>query len=389
MGFEPRPYQHEAIEAGVSFFLCKKNDHGLLICPTGSGKSLIIAKVASRLDGEIVVLQPSKEILQQNFEKFLSYGFRAGIYSASAGMKYRDRITFCTIGSVAKKPHLFKKASAVIIDEAHCVNAEDGMYRQFIESLRNVKVLGLTATPYRLSASGFGGSELRFLTRTHPRIFNKVLYMIQNHTLFDSGFLAPLQYYSFDLVDRTRLQLNSSGTDFTEASIRSYYREIDMPKKTIHYAKRVLKVRNSLLVFCSLISEANEVSRGIPGSVVVTGDTEPSVRDRILKDFKSGKISCVVNVGVLTTGFDYAGLEAVLIARSTMSLALYYQIVGRVMRPFKYSDGTVKTGWVIDLGGNVRFFGKIETMLIKQDKKGHHSVWNNGRQLTDVPFSKN
>lgn len=121
---------------------------------------------------------------------------------------------------------------------------------------------------------------------------------------------------------------------------------------------------------------------------MVTGETEAGERDSILSAFKAGKIRCVVNVGVLTTGFDYPALEAVLIARSTMSLALYYQIVGRAMRPFTYPDGTKKTAWIVDLGGNIRFFGKIETMKIQQNEKGLYYVSNNGRQLTNVNFSK-
>jgi DNA repair protein RadD len=91
-----------------------------------------------------------------------------------------------------------------------------------------------------------------------------------------------------------------------------------------------------------------------------------------------------VNVGVLTTGFDYPELEAVLMARSTMSLALYYQIIGRVMRPHKNKE----SGWFVDLGGNVDLFGKIETMQIKVNAKGQHYIVNNGRQLTDVSFTK-
>lgn len=388
MGFQPRPYQHEAINAGVNFFQSKKKENGLLICPTGSGKSLIIANIAGSMEGKTVVFQPSKEILQQNFEKYLSYGYRAGIYSASAGMKYLDDVTFATIGSVAKKHHIFKEFKNIIIDEAHCVNAESGMYHDFIKSFERTKVLGLTATPYRLT-TGFDGAQLKFLNRTSPRIFNKVLYYIQNDVLFNNGYLAQLEYYNFNLVDRTMLQTNSTGTDFTDSSIRSYYRQIDMPKKTIAYANGILAKRKNLLVFCSLISEANEVSKGIPGSLVLTGETDNATRDKILSQFKKGVIRCVINVGVLTTGFDYPELEAVLIARSTMSLALYYQIVGRIMRPFTYADGSKKVGWVVDLGGNINLFGKIETMQIKTDSRGLYSVWNNGRQLTNVTFSKN
>jgi DNA repair protein RadD len=383
MSFQPRPYQAEAIERGVAFFHEKKQYNGVHILPTGSGKSVVIANIASRLPGKTIVFQPSKEILEQNFSKFLSYGYRAGIYSASAGLKYVDDITFATIGSVAKKQHIFSQFKNIIIDECHLVNAQEGMYRAFIKSFDKVKVLGLTATPYRLSA-GFEGAMLKFITRTSPRIFNKVLYYVQNDVLFNSGHLSPLRYFSFDVIDRTMLQTNDSGTDFTDASLRDYYRQINMPKITIEYGNRILTQRKSLLIFCSLIEEANQVAKGIPGSVVITGETEKRVREKILAQFKAGLIKCVINVGVLTTGFDYPELEAVLIARSTMSLALYYQIVGRVMRPHKNKD----CGWVIDLGGNIKFFGKIETMKIQVDSKGLYSIWNNGKQLTNVTFSK-
>lgn len=392
MAFAPRPYQSEAIGRAVDFFHDKKEKKNAIeILPTGSGKSVVIANIASALEGKTIVFQPSKEILEQNFAKFLSYGYRAGIYSASAGMKYVDDITFATIGSVAKKPHIFSQFKNIIIDECHLVNPEEGMYHSFIKSFEKVKVLGLTATPYRLS-SGFEGAMLKFITRTSPRIFNKVLYYVQNDVLFNSGHLAQLEYYKFNVIDRTMLQTNSTGTDFTESSLRSYYRQINMPKLTIEYGNRILAKRNSLLIFCSLIDEANRVSAGIPGSVVITGDTDRELRGKLLSQFKAGRIRCVINVGVLTTGFDYPELEAILIARSTMSLALYYQMVGRVMRPFTYEDGSRKTGWIVDLGGNIEFFGKIETMKVEQTPTGLYYISNvvNNRykQLTNVTFSK-
>lgn len=386
--FHPRPYQQDAINKAVDFFHDKKKYNAIEILPTGSGKSVVIANIAKNLTGKTVVFQPSKEILEQNFKKFISYGYRAGIYSASAGMKFIDDITFATIGSVAKKPHLFSQFKNIVVDECHLVNPEEGMYHSFIKTLDHCRVLGLTATPYRLT-SGFDGAMLKWLTRTSPRIFNKVLYYVQNDVLFNSGHLAQLQYFNFNKIDRTMLQTNSTGTDFTEASLRSYYRQINMPTITIEYGNRILAKRKSLLIFCSLIDEANQVAKGIAGSVVITGDTDKNLRGKILAQFCAGIISCVINVGVLTTGFDYPALEAVLIARSTMSLALYYQIIGRVMRSYTYPDGSKKIGWVIDLGGNIAFFGKVETMQIKQNEKGLYSIWNNGRQLTNVAFSKN
>lgn len=384
MNFTPRGYQQEAIDKAIEFFNSKEKHNAIQILPTGSGKSVVIANIAMSLPGKTIVFQPSKEILEQNVKKFVSYGFRAGVYSASAGSKFIDKITFATIGSVIKKIHLFKDVEHIIIDECHLVNPKDGMYNDFIRALPKAKVLGLTATPYRLSAT-FEGSMLNFLTRTSPRIFNKVIYSIQNSTLFDAGHLAKLEYFSFNVVDRTMLQTNSAGTDFTEASLRNYYRQINMPQVTAYYALRLLDKRSNLLIFSSLIEEANAASRMIPNSVVLTGETETKERERILKDFKSGKIKCLINVGVLTTGFDYPELECVLIARSTMSLSLYYQIVGRAMRPHPEKE----TAWIVDLGGNIKFFGKIETMKIEQDVKGLYFISNNGKQLTNVIFSKN
>lgn len=386
--FTPRPYQTEGIEKGISFFKCPKIEHAIQIWPTGSGKSVGIANIASGIEGNTIVFQPSKEILEQNFAKYLSYGFLAGIYSASAGQKYIDKVTFATIGSVARKKHLFKEFKNIIVDECHLTNAKGGQYDEFFKSIEGCKVLGLTATPYRLTSS-FDGAMLKFLTRTRPRIFSKVLYYIQNDVLFNNGFLAKLEYYKFNVVDRSRLQTNSTGTDFTESSIRSYYRQINMPKITIDYGIRLLARRKNLLVFCSLIEEANKVSEGIPGSVVITGETPKELRSRTIAQFKAGVIKCVINVGVLVVGFDYPELDAVLIARSTMSLAVYYQIIGRVMRPHPNKEN----GLIMDLGGNIDLFGKIETMKIQQTSTGLYYIGNtvNGkyRQLTNVTFTKN
>lgn len=276
----------------------------------------------------------------------------------------------------------FEGVECIIIDECHSVNAKGGMYEEFISSFPNAKVLGLTATPYRLHST-MEGAQLKFLTRTNPRIFTHILYYVQNSELFDAGYLSKLEYFSFDVVDRKMLQVNSTGTDFTEQSLRRYYKMIDMPSIIAKYAFRLLNKRPNLLIFCSLIEEAQSVVKNTWFSTSYRFHKKDE-RERILSQFKSGKIKCVVNVGVLTTGFDYPGLEVVLIARSTMSLALYYQIVGRAMRicPGKES------AWIVDLGGNVNFFGKIETMKIEQTPTGLHFISNNGRQLTNVPFQK-
>lgn len=383
MAFQLRPYQQEAVNAGVNYLNGKTNKNAILILPTGAGKSIVIANLVAPLQGKTIILQPSKEILEQNFAKYVSYGFYAAIYSASAGQKKVDKVTFCTIGSIINKLHLFAGVENILIDECHLVNAQGGMYEQLIKSFPKAKVLGLTATPYRLANNSFG-SELRFITRTRPKLFHDILYYVQNDTLFNAGFLSKLEYYVFNVIDRNKIELNSTGTDFSQASLTRYYKSIGMPAKIVYYGLRLLQKRKNLLIFCALIEEAVKVTRNIPGAALLTGETKKDERERILSQFKQGKIRCVVNVGVLTTGFDYPELECVLLARSTMSLALYYQIVGRAMR----IAPTKESAWIVDLGGNYNFFGKIETMKIRQDEKGRYAIWNNGKQLTNVPFQK-
>lgn len=381
--FTLRPYQKEAVEAGVNYFKSKSNKNAILILPTGAGKSVVIANILAPLEGKTIILQPSKEILEQNFAKYISSGYKASVYSASAGQKRVDTVTFCTIGSIINKKHLFEGLEHIIIDECHLVNAKGGMYEELIKAFPRAKVLGLTATPYRLHNT-MEGAQLKFLTRTRPKIFDEVLYYVQNSELFDNSYLAKLEYFSFNIVDRSMLQVNTSGTDFTEQSLKRYFTMIDMPSIIVKYSIRLLAKRKNLLIFCSLIEEAENVTSRISGAVILTGATKPDDRERILSQFKSGKIRCVVNVGVLTTGFDYPELECVLIARSTMSLALYYQIVGRAMR----IAPTKESAWIVDLGGNINFFGKIETMKIEKTDKGLFFISNNGRQLTNVPFQK-
>jgi DNA repair protein RadD len=211
---------------------------------------------------------------------------------------------------------------------------------------------------------------------------------VQTGELFEAGYLAPLDYYQKELIKSRDLKVNTTGADYTVESMEQQYKAAGMAGKVAEYAARILTQKRNLLIFCSTIKAANDTCKLISGSVVVHGKTPDKEREEILTGFKDGLITCVINVGVLTTGFDFPALEAVLIARRTMSLALYYQVVGRVMRRFIYPDGTQKRGLIMDFGSNIARFGKIETMVLKPGgKKGElWAVWNNGRPLTNVLF---
>lgn len=354
-----------------------------------SGKSLVIADIASRLDGHTLVFQPSKEILEQNYKKLCSYGILdCGIYSASFNSKEINRITFATIGSVKNHPELFSHFKNVIVDECHLCNPREGMYKDFFAAVK-CKVLGLTATPYRLSSSREFGSMLKFITRTRPCIFSEVIYQVQIQTLLNMGFLAKVNYYAMNPMgwDEQNLKVNTTGADYTDKSVIKEYERIDFYGYLVHIVQRLMNPksgckRKGILVFTRFLKEAERLTWSIPGCAIVSGETPKAERERILQAFKAGDIPVVANVGVLTTGFDYPELDTVVMARPTMSLALWYQIVGRSIRPHPGKEA----GWIVDLCGNIKRFGKVEDLKLVDTGKGKWAVFSNGKQLTNVFF---
>lgn len=391
MQFKLRDYQQKASDAAVYFFNNKaKKTNAIMVLPTGSGKSLIIADIAARLDGHTLVFQPSKEILEQNFKKLCSYGILdCSIYSASFNSKETSRITFATIGSVKNQPELFTHFKNIIVDECHLVNPKEGMYKKFFEVV-NCKILGLTATPYRLSSSQEFGAMLKFITRTRPAIFKEVIYHVQVSTLLDMGYLSKLNYYPMNPTgwNELNLKVNTTGADYTDRSVQREYERIDFYSFLVHIVQRLVNnqktgiKRKGILVFTRFLKKAERLTYSISGCAIVSGDTPKGEREKILEAFKAGEISVVANVGVLVCGFDYPELDTIVLARPTMSLALYYQIVGRAIRPHKDKE----TAWFVDLCGNINRFGKVEDLRLVDGGNGKWAVFSNGRQLTNIRF---
>lgn len=386
MTYQLRQYQIEAVEAGTEFLLSSRKRNGIIVAPTGCGKSILVAEIAKRLDGPCLVFQPSKEILEQNLQKFQSYGYRPAIYSASKNRKSVGDITLATIGSVAgnkaraSKSHLFKDFPYVIVDEAHTVGAKSGSYKRFFEEL-DVKILGLTATPYRL-VSDRQGTMLRWLTRTRPRIFHETIYYIQARDLFDEGYLARPEYQIVKGFDRKAVRANSSGADFDERALQMHLFKISFPDKIVKVVRRLLEIgRTSVLVFTRYIPEAEYVASQIPGAAVVTAETPKEERAAMIAEFRKGKIPVIANVNCLSVGFDYPELENVVIARPTKSLALWYQMAGRVVRP-----SPDKKPWIVDMVGLTHEFGKIEDLHIVDGGNGKWFIQNTERELTNVRF---
>lgn len=424
MKYVLRDYQQQASDNSVRFFKSNTDKNALLVLPTGAGKSLVIADIANNMDGNVLVLQPSKEILEQNYGKLRSYGVEdCSIYSASCRSKVISRITFATIGSIMAQIDDFDHFRYIIVDECHLVNPTAGQYKTFFDKVKR-KILGLTATPYRLSATlqyldkdgravfrpkDEKGSEefdmrifngeltpenrciLKFLTRTRPRVFHDVIYQVDILTLLSRGYLSKLRYFDLSVIDQRRLKRNSTGMDFDDSTLKESYQATDLQSHLIDIVKRLQhpkdgRSRKGILVFTRFIEESEALCKNVDGCVMITGSTKKKERENILEAFKNGEIKVVTNVGVLTTGFDYPELDTIVIARPTMSLSLYYQIVGRAIRPHPEKE----SAWVVDLGGNFQRFGRVEDLYLTANRPGEYVI--NGRpdgqikQLTNIYF---
>jgi DNA repair protein RadD len=385
--FQNRDYQEAAINTGVNFFTKPTGKNGIEVIPTGGGKSIVIGGIASNISGNTLVLQPSKEILEQNFKKAQRFmgGFKfgdndLGVYSASFGMKQVRKVTFATIGSIVKKPEIFEHFDNIVQDECDTTNAKGGMYAEFFEHLGK-PVLGLTATPYRLHPpTTYNNSVIKFIHRTRPRVFSELLHVTQNKELFDRGYLCAIRYHREEF-DAAQLTLNTTGADFTELSVKEFWRENDLTGKITRYVKE--STAPHVLTFVDYFDEAIKLQKRLLSAgyeaVILTGKTPDKDREKILGDFTSGRQRIVINMGVLTVGFDFPALSYIINARPTNSLRLYYQILGRGIRTFETKDFCD----YIDLGGNITRFGRIEDFEITGEK-GKERLKSGDRFLTGV-----
>lgn len=218
--------------------------------------------------------------------------------------------------------------------------------------------------------------------------WGKMLYKIETNELIERGFLSPIDYF-IDHVDTSDLRINDGGTNYTEDSLEQYADKVT--GRTVQVIEgiheRGLAKRN--LVFCTSIKRAYDAqeilaSRGIRAEVV-TGKTPKRDRDKLVQQFRDGEFIHMLNVGVFTTGFDVPELDSIVMARPTMSLALYYQMVGRGVRLDPANkDKRLK---VYDLGDLVASLGRVETITLTKEADGFRDmiVTEKGR-VDNVPL---
>ncbi|QHJ13219.1 Putative DNA repair helicase RadD [Paraglaciecola mesophila] len=340
-----RDYQTQAVDAALAHFR-RSNDPAVIVLPTGAGKSLVIAELSRLAKGRVICLAHVKELVEQNHAKFLATGSQAGIFSAGLGQKDSNtKTTFSSIQSLSANLDAFHApASLIIIDECHRVGLEDSaQYSKTLAHFRSlnpdVKMLGLTATPYRLGNGWIYQHHYHGYARPSAQSFFKkcifelpLQYMVKNQYLTPPiHYDAAVAHYDFSLLTES-LDGEQNTDDIALNELIHQH-----PRVTKAVTEQILQLsqdREGVMIFAATVDHAKEICGYLPEqqTALITGATKIKQRDALITAFKGKKIKYLVNVSVLTTGFDAPHVDVIAILRPTQSISLFQQIVGRGLR---------------------------------------------------------
>jgi DNA repair protein RadD len=351
---------------------------GNFIVHHNSGKSPIIAGICrdavNLWDGRVLVLAHVKELLEQSVDKLHAVApdlwNRIGVYSA--GLRSRDtehEVIVAGIQSVYQRACELGPFDLILVDECHLLPPDgEGRYRTFLADAKvvnpNVRLIGLTATPYRTC----GGAMSTGMICGHDNLLNHVCYEIGVRELIVQGYLCPLKSKAGKRkVDTSNLHIR--GGEFIAGEVAELMDDEDLVRSACKEVVELTADRKSVLIFAAGVQHALHVQK-VLGELghecgFVCGDTLPFERAETIERFKSGELKYLVNVNVLTTGFDAPNIDCVAMLRPTNSPGLYYQMVGRSFRLHPGKNDAL----VLDYGGNVMRHGPVDALKI-ESKEG-------------------
>ncbi|MFD1300737.1 DEAD/DEAH box helicase [Methylobacterium marchantiae] len=363
-----RPYQRASLDA---LYASWRNDagNGLIVLPTGAGKAFVIAAlvrevIAARPEARVVIVTHTRELIAQNHRELMAYwpDAPAGIYSA--GLDRRDtttQILFCGIQSVWNRIEAIGAFDVVVVDEAHLIprNGET-RYGRFLAALRaarpHLRVVGLTATPYRLDSGRLDEGE--------GRLFERIVYEANVGDLIHQGYLAPL------ICKATATALDVSGVgkrggDYVPSALEAAVNQDWITRAAVEEMAVFGRERRAWLAFCAGIAHAEAVRDAVRAEgytcEMVTGETGKRERDRILRDFSEGRLRCLTSVSVLSTGFNVPRVDLIALLRPTQSTGLYVQQVGRALRTASGKADAL----ILDYAGLVRMHGPVDIVTAR------------------------
>jgi len=362
-----RWYQDAAFQATIAYMSKYETKHPLIAMPTGSGKSLVIARLIEHCRKEwkakILVLSHTEDILKQDYAQITSLiDEQVGLYSAGLKSRTIYPVTVAGIQSVFRRTDEFEQFDLVIIDEAHLINMkEQTMYKKFLANVGQI-YCGLTATPFRLGSGLIYGKE-------DDKLFDDLVYDLTSlenfNRLIDEGYLCPLKtletHITFDTTG-----IHKQGGDFKENELSEAFNREDITRGAID---EVIKVADKYgykkwLFFAINIDHAENIAEylircGIPTGLVHSKMEDD--KDRIMEKHRIGAYTAMVNVGMLSTGYDDPSIDLICMLRPTESPVFHVQTAGRGTRPFPGKDHCM----FMDFAGNTARLGPINAVHVK------------------------
>lgn len=367
-----RHYQAEVTPAVIKYVRKNPGKHPLVALPTGSGKTFCIAELIrhcrEKWDTKVLVLSHVKEILEQNHASLSDYiGEEIGLNSAGLDRRENLDITVAGIQSVYRNPEQWSDHNLIIVDEAHLISPnQDTMYRKFFAGCGSHTIVGFTATPFRLGSGYIYG---------HGNLFDSIVCDWTSSDRFvrlvDEGYLARLT------TKRTEMEMDVddvkiTGGDFNEQALSDKFDRKAVTEAAIREIIKAGSDRNKWLIFAIDISHAEHIAETLIRSGISCAPVHSRMEDdgfdraRTIEGFKNGKYRCVVNVNILTTGFDEPGIDLIAMLRPTKSPVLHVQSLGRGSRISQDKESCL----VLDFAGNTARLGPINDVQVAVKGKG-------------------
>lgn len=367
-----RPRQKTFVERSVQAL----GEHGnsLAVAPTGAGKTIMLSAVAGRMvggtDAKACVLAHRDELTDQNRTKFGRVNPKIATSVVDAREKsWRGQVTFAMVPTLARSANLgaMPALDLLVIDEAHHAAADS--YRRIIDqALHNnpmCRIYGVTATPNRGDKKGL-----------RP-VFSNVADQIRIGELIASGHLVPPRTFVVDVgVQDALSNVKRTVDDFDMAEVDAIMNRAPVTEAVVRHWKEKAGDRQTV-VFCSTVDHARNVTAafneaGAPAAMVY-GDMSDADRRSVLAAYASGDIRVVINVAVLTEGWDHPPTSCVVLLRPSSYKSTMIQMVGRGLRTVSPDEhpGVIKTDCIVlDFGTSTLLHGSLEQDV---DLDGHEA----------------
>ncbi len=323
-----RPYQQDACRFVVDQF-DRTSDPALLVLPTGGGKTQIFSAISHYFvlrdpAARIVVLAHRSKLIEQAANRLRSIvPAPVGVWCGSLGLKQAEQITVATIQSMRDFP---MAPDLVIVDEAHNIpHGEDGQYRQLLAKLPpHARLLGVTATPYRLGGGEIVGPD---------HLFPLITFRVDMLELIRDGYLVRPRLYqgaAEALISTEGLRVVAG--DYNQKDLETRVADHGLIQRQVYDALPRLAGRHKVVWFCVDIAHAEAVAAHLDDAVVIHSRLPQHERERALAGFSAGLYRHIINVSVLTEGWDEPAVDAIVLLRPTQSPVFYVQSVGRGLR---------------------------------------------------------